>query len=271
MADNASTGPKSKSPKSTISGLTSDQAKIAERRLKLVKAGFLPIPTREKKTWLDGWADITAVTEEMIITWAKEHDNHPSDGLLAKDTPGLDIDIKNKVASEAAEAMVRGRFGPNGRILVRTGMAPKRLIPFRTDRPFDKITRNLDAPDGSKGQKIEFLASRQMYLIFGDHPDTRRPYTWVGGEPGEVACDELPKITEAEAIALCDDLAQMLIRDFGYSWPEGTEGQGGGGGRDWDELIANVRSGAELHDSIRDLAAKLVGHKKSARTPASGS
>ena len=154
------------------------------------------------------------------------------------------------------------RFGGRGRILVRIGLAPKRLIPFRADVPFDKITANLVAPDGSTDQKIEFLADGQMFVAFGIHPDTRRPYTWHGGEPGQVKRDELPEITEAEAKAFVEDAVQLLVSNFGYDLPESAEGTSHDGhrGRDWDELIDNIRTGTELHESIRDLAAKLVGH-----------
>lgn len=258
MHDSVSRRKKSKSP--SLIGGDAPANEIAKRRAFLVKAGYLPIPAIGKKTLVDGWTDITEVTDDLIAKWGKKYSDHLSDGLLTKGTPGLDVDITNQMASEAVEALVRERFGEHGSILVRTGKAPKRLIPFRTDVPFDKITMNLDAPDGKAGQKIEFLADGQMFLAFGIHPDTQQPYKWHGGEPGQVKRDELPVITKAEAKALVDDIVQMLIDDYGYSLPERTTGASSGGGRDWDELVENIRTGTELHESIRDLAAKLVGH-----------
>lgn len=72
--------------------------------------------------------------------------------------PTFDIDVLNPEASEAVEVLVRERFEERGHILVRIGLAPKRAIPFRTDKPFDKIEVNFIAPDGSAGQKFELLS-----------------------------------------------------------------------------------------------------------------
>ena len=96
------------------------------------------------------------------------------------------------------------------------------------------------------------LCDGQQLVGFGIHPDTRKPYQWLGGEPGEVKRDELPEITEAEARQLVDDVAQLLCDKFGYKQkrqsttvnPE-TEGE------DWSRLLANIHAGVELHDSTR--------------------
>jgi hypothetical protein len=45
------------------------------------------------------------------------------------------------------------------------------------------------APDGSE-QQIEILAHGQQVVLFGVHPDTQRPYSWHGGEPGEIKREE---------------------------------------------------------------------------------
>ena len=200
------------------------------RRLLLLDAGFSPIPAKGKATYLKGWAAIAEVTKEQIALWAEDHADHANDGLLTKHVPGFDVDIMNQAAAEAVEVLVRERFAGCGQILIRIGLAPKRLIPFRTDAPFDKITANLVAPDGKTGQKIEFLANGQMFVAFGIHPDTREPYTWHGGEPGQVKRSELPAITEAEAKALVDDAKWLLIDQFGYCTSRNSGRDGGGGG-----------------------------------------
>ena len=48
-------------------------------------------------------------------------------------------------------------------------------------------------------QKIELLCDGQQLVAFGIHPDTRKPYRWIGGEPGEVGRDQLPQLAETEA------------------------------------------------------------------------
>ena len=119
--------------------------------------------------------------------------------ILTKFTPTLDIDILNEPAAIAIEDLVRERFEERGYILPRIGKAPKRAIPFRTVDPFAKITVNLIAADGSAGEKIEFMCDGQQIVAAGIHPDTGKPYAWPLGNPTDIAHDDLPDISEAEA------------------------------------------------------------------------
>ena len=180
--------------------------------------------------------------------------------------PALDLDLLNADAAAAAEEFVRERYEEAGYVLTRIGRAPKRAILFRTQEPFSKIIANLVAPNGS-AEKIEFLADGQQVACFGIHPDTKRPYSWHKNAPGEIAREDLPYIREAEARVLVDGLAEMLVADFGYvRAPErprrkkngGDAGKTYDGAADWQYLVDRIRAGEALHDSLRDLAAKLV-------------
>ena len=139
---------------------------------------------------------------------------------------------------------------------VRIGRAPKRAMMFRCEVPFDKITINLVAPDGSAGQKLEFLANGQQVVVDGIHPDTGKRYRWSRLEPGEFKLQQLHCITEAEAQQLIEDAERLLIDQFGYTRPQ--KSKSASGGEDWGPLLENIRDGNGLHDSTRDLAAKLV-------------
>ena len=108
-------------------------------------------------------------------------------------------------------ALVRQRFEGRGRILLRTGLAPKILIPFRTSKPLSKITILFD-----EGEKLEFLGDGQQFIAAGIHPDTRQPYTWGNDKPGKVTRQELPEIAKAETQALIEDI-EKLLADFGYT------------------------------------------------------
>ena len=79
--------------------------------------------------------------------------------------------------------------------------------------------------------------------------------------------EDLPYIREAEARALVDGLAEMLVADFGYvraaerprRKKNGADtGTAYDGAADWQYLVDRIRAGEALHDSLRDLAAKLV-------------
>ena len=162
-----------------------------------------------------GWQR-TDADPAMMATW-----HAPNTGALAARTPGADIDIMSPEAAEACEEVIRALFDDRGTILVRTGLAPKRLIPFRASAPFSKITILLKAPNAKEGDepdKLEFLGEGQQYVIDGIHPDTGRPYAWHGDRsPLNTPREDLPEIDEKEARALWDYLADdVLCQRFGY-------------------------------------------------------
>jgi hypothetical protein len=236
-------------------------------RLALVHLGYVPIPLYGKAPpeyskhgrGLGGWPSIRNVTSSQIHMWARTWPNGTNSGILTAPNPAIDLDILSEHAAIDAEELVRERFEGNGRVLVRIGKAPKRAIPFRTLKPFSKITAALTRPGfESLGEKIEFLADRQQIVVAGDHP-SGRPYTWFGGTPWTVPSDELPLIDAKQAGKLVSDIVDLLTKEHGYitarishrgTHPEGSP--------DWNILTANVLAGTFLHESLRDLAAKLI-------------
>ena len=72
----------------------------------------------------------------------------------------------------------------------------------------------------------------------------------------------LPYISEDIAREFLTDAAKVL-EEFGYTVPKTSKSTEDGpatstGGKDWSELVDGILAGQERHDSIRDLAAKLV-------------
>ena len=147
-------------------------------------------------------------------------------------------------------------------MLVRTGQAPKRAIPLRTDTPFKKITGTVITPNDDTDQKIELLANGQQVVVFGTHPKTGKPYSWFGGDPSSIKHEELPYITEDEAKHFVANAIALLVKDFGYKMaPAGSTETRKPNGHDptnWGGLVDNIGQGLQLHDSLRDLAAKLI-------------
>jgi hypothetical protein len=233
-------------------------ANPTELRLQLREAGFDPIPLRGKnpamkRDW--AWPTLAGAGADQIDMWAKSFPDAVNSGILCKRTPAFDIDVLNPDAAEEIEELTRERFGERGYFLTRIGLAPKRAVLFRTDEPFPKILENLIAPDGSE-QKLELLADGQQLAAFGVHPETRRPYTWHGGEPGDVRWEDLPRISQEDARRLVDDAVAILIK-HGYqrkikppkpTTPNGTKQT------DWSWLLANVID----HDELTAFGAGLV-------------
>ena len=87
---------------------------------------------------------------------------------------------------------------------------------------------------------------------------------WPLGNPTDIARDDLPDISEAEAQQLVDDIVELLCRDFGYSRAAGarraraTARRPGDPAEDWQQLVDDILAGNELHANTRDLAAKMV-------------
>lgn len=202
--------------------------------------------------------------------WTLSYPDHGNTGALTAYMPTCDIDILDQKAADACEQLVRNRFGDTGSLLVRIGRPPKRAVVFQTAKPFDKIAVSLVAPNGDAKQKIELLCKGQQVVVDGVHPDTHKPYTWFGGVLGDVKRGDLLHLNEAEAKMLVRDLAELLIAEHGYTLAPArpkTETNGhdseyqpftGDRSDDWGYLLGNILDGAELHDSVRDLAAKLI-------------
>ncbi len=231
-------------------------------RHQLKTAGFSPIPLVGKIPEFDGWQTKLDVAAEEIENWARIYPRLRNTGILTKFTPAIDIDIMDPAAADAVELLARERFEEKGHFLVRVGQAPKRAVLLRTDTAFKKIKRVLVGPSGAE-HKLEFLADGQQLAAFGFHPDTRKPYSWFGGEPGQIQQDDLPYVSELEAHAFVKDAVQLLINEHGFtelqSKKDGGEGTADGEAHaNWANLISNIVAGRDLHDSIRDLAAGVV-------------
>jgi hypothetical protein len=231
-----------------------------EQRLQLREAGFSPVPVCGKKVPLLEWTSKTITNPDEISLWSTIYPYATNTGILTRLTPVLDIDILVPDAAAAIETLVRSRFEDRGRILVRTGSAPKRAIPFRIDDvPFKKITANVIAPNETE-QKIELLADGQQMVCFGTHPDTHRAYAWFGGQPGEIRREDLPFLSETEANALVLESVRLLVSDFGFKEKTSQTKETGNGSdpNAWADLWGNIHKGHSLHDSLLALSAKLV-------------
>ena len=251
---------------------------VTSLRVMLQDAGFSPIPVMGKKPVIEDWPNKLDVSREEIFSWEIEFPDVNNTGILTQNTPTFDCDILSPVAAAAVEKLLRERFGKTGRILKRTGMAPKFAIPFRTDTAFAKIQVKLlpaSAGDDADPEKLEFLGDGQQFVAFGIHPDTGQPYTWGKGSmgaPDKVWRKYLPPITAKEAQAFIDAAARTLIEHQGYRIWKGTKGKkeetaekaetswGNIQGHiDWAKPVGIIVEGTALHDSIRDLAASMIG------------
>ncbi len=123
----------------------------SDLRKSVRSAGFMPVPVDGKKPTLDGWQTKLDVSDAEIDAWEQDFPYAVNTGFLCQCAPALDIDILDQEAAVAVEQLVRERFEDLGRILVRTGRPPKRLIsvpPAR--RPIQEERRRSDLAQRQK-------------------------------------------------------------------------------------------------------------------------
>jgi hypothetical protein len=239
-------------------------ADTTSMRVLLQAGGYSPIPVIGKVPAQQAWQKHIETNPTEIALWRKLYPDAVNTGILTRLNPTIDADLLDEEAAEAVEGLFREYFEERGHFLVRMGRAPKRAFLLRTDVPFPKIVRNVTAPDG-KPEKIEVLCDGQQVVVFGIHPDTRRPYLWHGGEPGAIRCEDLPYVRADELVTLLDRAVELLVRDHGYTAaavrPRSPEGRTNGAAHspdDWGYLIMNVLAGHELHDTTASLTSKLA-------------
>jgi hypothetical protein len=241
-------------------------------RIALTHRGYTCLPLFHKeppifgrnndRKGLAGWQHLANVTHAQILMWQQTWPGATNTGILTALSPALDADILNEEAAVAVETLVRDRFEERrGYVLTRIGQAPKRAVLFCAHEPFPKISVALTRPGfEGLGEKLEFLCDRQQLAVHGTHP-SGVAYRWFGGTPWTVPRDELPLIDAKQAGKLISDIVDMLMKEHGYATARissrglSTPSEGG---TDWNTLVANIVDGADLHESIRDLAAKLI-------------
>src|SRR5262249_51801704 len=121
-------------------------SEITALRLQLRRNGFPSIPVEDKGPRMRGWPEKFDVSEEEVRRWPRTYPRARRTGVIAKFTPGLDIDITIEAAAQAAEDKAREFLEEHGDVRVRFGAPPKRLILLRTDEPFKKLYREFKAP-----------------------------------------------------------------------------------------------------------------------------
>lgn len=250
-------------PEREPSWKTMERATACRRRL--LAAGYWPLPVNGKAPPIAGWQQIHA-TDKIVGTW-EQYVDATNSGVLTRETPGIDIDITHLDAANAVEALAREHFEERGYILVRFGRAPKRMILLRTDEPFKKLLRAFTAPDGTE-QQIEILGSGQQVVVAGIHPDTGKPYSWHGGEPGEIKREDLPYVREADMISFLDAAAELLIRDFGFKAKKDdskrkTNGATGGERARTNSGSAGARERAYAEAALEGCTAELAAASSS--------
>lgn len=234
-------------------------AEITALRLRMLEAGYAPIPLNGKVPVLEAWQARTIGADD-IRKWEADFKTARDTGSTCRNMPTFDIDILNPDAAAAVENLVRERFEERGKILIRTGLAPKRAIPFRADTPFTKKLVLLSPPNGGKKQRVEFLGEGQQLVCFGTHPETHKPYHWFGGEPGPIPLDDLPRVDEDQAQQLIADAVILLTGQYNYTLAGSNAGVGPSAGHNSEKGPVDIEAefAAMTPDNVNEKQTRVI-------------
>lgn len=146
----------------------------------LVKLGYtvLPIKPGTKRPDLKDWPNHSTTGEDVRAWYSNGRAGHGA-GINARNAPAIDVDVMDPVIAQRMSDAIDDIF-PNQQLLTRTGMAPKFLVPFRSDSPFRKLS-SATYTDGKNDHKVEILGDGQQWVAYHVHPDTGLPYEWWDG------------------------------------------------------------------------------------------
>jgi hypothetical protein len=207
--------------------------------------------------------------------WQLHHDSNPEEvwlwttniyaratntGLLCRTMPTLDVDSIDPDAVDAARSFLDDQYANRAAVLFRYG-SKGFAAPFRTIRPFEKLSVDLIAPNGTAGQKVEYLGNGQQVIIHGIHPETHAPYSWRNGKsPLNIRHRSLPHTDVEQARRDMEQIVGIFLAR-GFMVAEGQKRNGENGhGRDPrsnEQLERAIIDGTSLHNSIVPLAMRL--------------
>lgn len=186
-------------------------------------------------TWyaMNGWTrfcDRVSRTFEHTI-WSKWPESGV--GIACGRTVAVDIDVLDQAWASKLETLARKMLGETP--LLRVGQAPKRMLVYKAKTSFP----------GIKYHPIEILAKGQQFVAFADHPETNRPYQWIGESPCEIDIDDLPEVSEEQ----CRKFAEAAHKILPDELKPQTIGAGTGCG---DTSLLGVRGTIEGIESALD-------------------
>ncbi|QVW27891.1 hypothetical protein [Aeromonas phage BUCT552] len=200
---------------------------MKEHGLQLVDNGYQIVPiipfdadhaVAGKAPAVKDWRTIKADAKK-VNNWAARK---PKAGIGINTTtnPAVDID---SVDEEAVAFMQQWITENIGLAPVRVGNAPKTLLMFRADAPFTKVKSsqwidpdNEKKPNGKKLlQAVEILAEGEQFVAYGIHPDTLKPYEWIGVDnPCNLHSElDLDNITLTDARVICDQFDRWVMEN----------------------------------------------------------
>jgi hypothetical protein len=169
-------------------------------------------------------------------------------GICGGRVVAVDIDVLDEALNARLVQLAEAMFGATP--LHRVGRAPKRLLLYRAEGTIR--SRSVALADG---HGVDILGSSRVFVAYGLHPDTGRPYSWVLDDPRDIRVDELPAVSAAKIdLFLAAVKAIAPPRREGGRKETGVEAGGGSEGeahRDEHDLVVDGRHAHLLSIALR--------------------
>jgi hypothetical protein len=226
----------------------SDNAEI------LLRQGYSPLPVRGKCPAIKEWQRhcLNPPAEWILKKWVSQFPTY-NVGAACGHLVALDIDDETE---EGALALQERAFEALGETpLIRVGRAPRRVLLYRATEPFGSI----------KEKEAQVLGRGTQVVLFGLHPTTKRPYTWLCATPLDIPLKDLPSISEAGARRWlgrqsCQPrIDKRTVAESGKAVAVPLEGQDVREGGRNDFIFAAALGLAASVASFDDLLARLLG------------
>jgi hypothetical protein len=188
---------------------------MARHGASLIDAGYsiIPIKRGEKRPPFTEWEKIRA-DHKQLRSWLDDGYGRCGVGIIAAETPAIDIDVRDEEVAHRLEEWVHENIAMAP---VRVGLAPKRLLMFRTTEPFRKMKSSVYIDDAGNDCAVEILGDGQQFVAYHIHPDTGEPYQWLYRDgPLITAHDDLPELTVDAAKALLAEF-ERIAADKGWA------------------------------------------------------
>ena len=179
----------------------------------LLAAGYRIVPIRlgHKAPAISDWQN-TVADEALLAKWIGDGLGSAGIGIVAENTPAIDIDCLDK---DVSYKLVKWAEVNLGAAPIRIGRRPKALMAFRADEPFGKLRSNEYVDCIGNKHAVEILGKGQQWVAYAIHPDTKQPYKW--------AKRELLGIRHADLPVLTREMAQEFVAYFESIVPDDWE------------------------------------------------
>ena len=145
-------------------------------------------------------------------------------GILCDNVAAIDVDIFDTAMADDLEDLAIRLLGQT---LKRVGLAPKRLLVYRTDAPLSTTHIAFRRPANDQDHLVEILGAGRKFTALALHQKTLKPYAWPAGSILDVARDRLPAITADGAAAFLAAARDLVIERGGRIKRRSTRSRAG--------------------------------------------